>query len=213
MIITNNMSAAGLTRQYDSTVNTGSRVNGDYRGSNENNTGVSVELSGDIRGYIPDLAGNTMTSQDSISKVQTINSSLDTMIEIMGRMNALSAKTLSAGINPAEREQIDSELSELKEQLRKVQNDARQAAAEDKETDIPKDADLNDPDSLKLLKSFYGNVQEVLAESIRKPVSDAAKGISSEDVTKSLGNILREAGNAMIAQSNQTNQGVLSLLY
>lgn len=202
MINLNGMSAARLDRQYDAGVNETSLKIKEVENLNHEVNPIELELSGNMRGYVSDLAGNTASNQNKITNVQTINSSLDTMIEIMGRMNALSAKSLNSGADAAERIRIDNEMSKLKDRLRRLQNES----GENEEVDNS----FEDIDSLKALRSHYGELET----SLVKEMESATKvdSVSNDDLGKLFGNIIREAGNALMAQANQSNWGALSLL-
>lgn len=211
MIISNGLSTEGLYRQYDSTLNASNLQNGDNAGSLTDDTAVTLSIRENIRGNIPDLLGNTAGSQSSISYIQATNNSLDNMMEIMGRMNALSAQSLHAGVDASERIKIDTEMDKLKEQLLRIQNEAKKSIENVDEEEKPEETSFDNVESLKLLRNHYGEMEKALVNEIT--ANAEGDTVSPESFTKSLGNILHEAGNALMAQANQSNQGVLSLLF
>lgn len=210
MIISNSVSTAGLYRQYDSNVSTANSQSGDYGNNATEETGVKINISESVRGNIPDLSTGTVSRQNDISFIQATSSSLDSMVEIIGRMNALSAKTLEAGVDASERVSIDSEMSKLKQQLRHAQDEARASIGKVSELEMPDESAFESAESISELRDQFSSLETSLVEELTTSKTDAQ--VEEASFAKSLGNILREAASSIMAQANQTNQGVLTLL-
>lgn len=209
MIISNNVSTEGLYRQYESSVKSAVSQNGDNGKQAAEDTAVKLNISENVRGNIPELSSETASHQNDISYIQATSSSLDSMMEIMGRMNALSAKTLEAGVDASERISIDSEMAKLKEQLRRVQDEAKSSISKVNVEEVPDDSAFENTESVKNLREHYNVLENDLVNEL---TSFNTEKPSEDSFSKSLGNILREAVSSVMAQANQTNQGVLALL-
>jgi len=97
--------------------------------------------------------------------------------QIMRKMNTLSAHSMSGNVDMAERNEIESEMQELKGILVDVQN-----------------------------KALWGSNVDI-ARRLN------SVDVTSKDVTSALTTIKDQSMQAIQAQANQSNEGVLSLLF
>lgn len=208
--------------------------------------GVAAEFktSDVVRADVHNLLDSATEIQDEISFAQITDKAIDSLTEIMQKMNVLAVKAISGDLNSAERESLQSEMMELKVLLREVQNNTdtaeesifangrssygiagRIARIDVNSIDVSTESDAvnaaadteNYIDALAVVKSENEtNIVELRDALIKHAngVYEAEAEMEEQKTISSLvANVFNQASQALQAQANQTNGGVLSVLF
>lgn len=247
MIITNSTLLSGAYGQFNAGT-TDKKMSLDpvrsFMADATNGVAAEFKTSDVVRADVHNLLDSTTEIQDEISFAQITDKAIDSLTEIMQKMNVLAVKAISGDLNSAERESLQSEMMELKVLLREVQNNTdtaeesifangrsgygiagRIARIDVNSIDVSTESDAvnaaadteNYIDALAVVKSENEtNIVELRDTLIKHAngVYEAEAEMEEQKTISSLvANVFNQASQALQAQANQTNGGVLSVLF
>jgi len=245
-----------LSKTTDAVSKSMEKLSSGFRINRAGDDAAGLSISERMRGQIRGLGQAATNTGDAISMVQTVESNLGQMQNMLQRVRELAVQHQNGSLSTADRTAIGSEATALKDEISRIAGAAKfngialfsaqtvsfQVGANDGETITVAlqslstaitgvtvggttalagiDAAINDISdrratlgatqnrleyAVQATKSYQENL--VSAESRIRDVD-----MASEMVNLSKQQILSQAGTAMLAQANQSGQGVLSLL-
>lgn len=272
MIVQHNLRAMNSNRMLG--VNTSAqaksteKLSSGYKINRAADDAAGLSISEKMRRQVRGLTQASANAQDGISMVQTAEGAMNEVHDMLQRMNELTVKAENGTLQSVDRNYIDAEIKQLKDEITRVATTttfneknllngdmstgcALQVGAESTQkmtfsisaltltglsladasltasTVTHADA-LNNAlkDAIKKVseqRSALGAIQNRLEHTINnldnvvENTTSAESRIRDTDMATEMVkysnmNILAQAGQAMLAQSNQANQGVLSLL-
>ena len=199
------------------------------------NNAAELSVSEKIRMQTSGLARNTYYEQARISDMQVAGQTLDRVTELLGRITELTAQVVKADNSSEDRRSIQGEVMKLLYEIDKVSNEATfnvdKASAETTPAVNTQDLGIENIDVS--IEEGAVNAMEAVSEAteyvtqLRDNVTASqtwlenkvlgtvkAKGSSEEtiDMSKAILDIFSKADEAVLAQANQSNRGVMSLL-
>ncbi len=274
MVVQHNLTAMNSNRMLGLTQSTQAKstekLSSGYKINRAADDAAGLAISEKMRRQVRGLTQAVSNAQDGISMVQTAEGALNEVHDMLQRMNELATKAENGTLQTKDREFVNAEVSQLKEEISRVANtttfnekmllngscsagvDLQVGAESDTGNQIKvkitklsasalsltrTKADATSVSNAKVLsgvvksaiekvstqRSSLGAQQNRLEHTINNlnnvvENTTAAESairdtdMATEMVKYSNNNILAQAGQSMLAQANQSNQGVLSLL-
>ena len=271
MIVQHNLTAMNSNRMLGITTDSQSKstekLSSGYKINRAADDAAGLAISEKMRRQVRGLTQASANAQDGISCVQTAEGALAEIHDMLQRMNELAIKASNETNQNVDREYIDAEVTQLKDEIDRVattttfneqnlldgsftnknlqvgaENDAQQRIAISiaaisasglgiDSISVATVSDANDAiDSVKAAlqrvsaqRSDLGAIQNRLEHTIKnldnvvENTTSAESAIRDTDMATEMvrysnNNILSQAGTSMLAQANQANGNVLSLL-
>ena len=270
MVVQHNMTAANANRMLGVTTSSQAKatekLSSGYKINRAADDAAGLTISEKMRSQIRGLTQASKNSQDGISCVQTAEGALNEVEDMLQRMNELAVKAKNGTNTSVDRNAIQSEVNQLKNEIDRVQSstqfnnqnlltgefssgknlqvgansgntiqfkinkmDASSigigsiAVTDEASAGSAIDSIKNAIASVSAQRSDLGAVQNRLEHTIKnldnvvENTTAAESAIRDTDMASAMveyskNNILAQAGQSMLAQANQSNQGVLSLL-
>jgi flagellin len=199
-------------------LSTGKRING----AKDDAAGLAISTT--MTSQIKGMGQGIRNANDGISFAQTADGALNEVTAMMQRIRELAVQAKSATYQDTDRDYMNSEVQELNTQINDVLGTVKFNGNNDvaNATTTITDADTSLAE-VSAARASFGAAQNRLESVVNNlndnvtNLSDARSRIqdtdySAETTAMAKAQILSQASTAMIAQANQAQQNVLSLL-
>jgi len=197
------------------------KLSSGYRVNRAADDAAGLAMSEKMRRQVRGLTQASANAQDGVSMVQTAEGALNEVHDMLQRINELAVKGENGTLTTEDRGYINSEVKQLMSEIDRV---ASTTTFNEKNllngdcsngVDLQVGAETNQHIQLKIKAMKCSSIglsgdatTATKAGSLNTAVKAAIKAVNEY----SNNNILAQAGQSMLAQANQSNQGVLSLL-
>ena len=242
MVVQHNLTAMNSSRMLNITTSAQAKstekLSSGYKINRAADDAAGLAISEKMRRQIRGLTQASSNAQDGISCVQTAEGALTEVHDMLQRMNELAVKAANGTQTSADRGYINQEVQALVSEIDRVASTTTfnekklldgsfkkvglQVGAEAKQL-ITLDISAMSAKGLGLTTTATAatnvtvggtikNLDNVVENTTSAESSIRDTDMATEMVKYSNNNILAQAGQSMLAQANQSNQGVLSLL-
>ena len=215
MVVQHNMTAMNANRQLGITTSaqakSSEKLSSGYRINRAGDDAAGLTISEKMRSQIRGLDKASANAQDGVSAIQVAEGALNESQSILQRMNELATQAANDTNTTIDRNAIQSEMDALTSEIDRIRST----------TQFNTQNLLDGSFSGKNLQigALQNRLEHTIAnlDNVSENTSSAESRIRDTDMAKEMvqyskNNILAQAGQSMLAQANQSNQGVLSLL-
>ena len=223
MVVQHNMQAANASRMLNITsqnqAKSTEKLSSGYRINRAADDAAGLSISEKMRKQIRGLTQASTNAEDGVSAVQTAEGALTEVHSMLQRMNELAVQASNGTNSESDRSSIQDEINQLTTEIDRVAETTKF-----NETYLLKgDYGTKTISAVSAQRGSLGAIQNRLEHTIANvdnvvENTNAAESrirdtdMADEMVNYSKNNILQQAGQAMLAQANQSTQGVLSIL-
>ena len=241
MVVQHNVTAMNTSRQLGITT-TGlqkstEKLSSGYKINRAADDAAGLSISEKMRNQIRGLNKAASNAQDGISLVQTAEGALNEVHSMLQRISELAVQASSDINATADRTAVNDEITQLTTEIDRVASTTQfnkmnilDGTFKDKSIQVGANAGENIAISIDNMNcatlgmtnagvDSYANANTTLtnAQNAITSLSSKRSALGAiqnrlEHTYDNLNNILQQAGQSMLAQANQANQGVLSLL-
>ena len=221
MVVQHNLTAMNANRQLGITTGqqakSSEKLSSGYRINRAGDDAAGLSISEKMRSQIRGLNKASDNAQDGISLIQVAEGALNETHSILQRMNELATQAANDTNTTADRQAIQQEMDAAELGVDAIdvttQTDAESAMT------IAQKAISTVSAQRSALGALQNRLEHTVAnlDNVSENTSSAESRIRDTDmaeemVSYSKNSILAQAGQSMLAQANQSTQGVLSLL-
>ena len=223
MVVQHNMQAANASRMLNITsqnqAKSTEKLSSGYRINRAADDAAGLSISEKMRKQIRGLTQASTNAEDGVSAVQTAEGALTEVHSMLQRMNELAVQASNGTNSESDRSSIQDEINQLTTEIDRVAETTKF-----NETYLLKgDYGTKTISAVSAQRGSLGAIQNRLEHTIANvdnvvENTNAAESrirdtdMADEMVNYSKNNILQQAGQSMLAQANQSTQGVLSIL-
>ena len=240
MVVQHNLTAMNSSRMLNITTSAQAKstekLSSGYKINRAADDAAGLAISEKMRRQIRGLTQASSNAQDGISCVQTAEGALTEVHDMLQRMNELAVKAANGTQTSADRGYINQEVQALVSEIDRVASKGlglTTTATAATNVTVGGTDGANAQKAITMIKAALakvssqradlGAVQNRLEHTIKnldnvvENTTSAESSIRDTDMATEMvkysnNNILAQAGQSMLAQANQSNQGVLSLL-